>query len=276
MTLDRALIIHGDSRYSLPPYETDLVFTSPPYNVGIDYRSHNDLMSPDDWKYLIRTSFRSAWATLRNGGRMVVNTIPLAGRSNIYLTGFEITKILDDLPGSVWMGQVIWDKGASTGSSTAWGSWRSARAPRFRGEYEVLYVVAKNLTIREDLGTENFMKDPISAEEFNLATREVWRDIPSATLWDRDYPHPVPFPPALAKRVIGLLTDAGDTVLDPFLGRGTTVMVAESMGRRGIGVEIDVDYVKTAQRLVEDNLIDVDVSHDPDCSCEEVDDGWDG
>lgn len=195
---------------------------------------------------------------------MVVNTIPLAGRNPPYLIGHQIVKIMDRLSERQWMGQVIWDKTLYTGSSTAWGSWRSARAPAFRGEHEILYVMAKETRIREDIVGET----DTTAEEFNLATRELWRDIQTASAWSNEYPHPAPFPPTLAERVIRLLTQPGDRVLDPFMGRGTTVMVAENMGREGTGIDISREYVQTASRLLTDNFIEHIRVHS-DCGCEE-------
>ena len=264
--LDNAVLIHGDSRYAIPDRTFELVFTSPPYNVGIEYADHEDQMSPEEWRWMMSKVLSEAWRRLRVGGRMVVNTIPLAGRKPPFLIGNKIAEILDDLPRSYWMGQVVWDKAESTGSSTAWGTWRSPRAPVFRGEYEVLYVVAKGTPVRDDLGTENFITNPMSAHEFNLATREVWRDITTASRWENDYPHPVPFPPKLANRVIRLLTDEGDAVLDPFMGRGTTVMVAESLGRHGVGIDVSLEYVETASRLLTDNLVEHRITHF-DCVC---------
>ncbi len=259
-----AKLIHGDAKFAVPERSFDLVFTSPPYNVGIDYTDHDDLMAPADWMYLMKKVFSESWDRLRPGGRMVVNTIPLAGRNPPFLTGFEITRLLDRLPKKRWMGQVVWDKAAGTGSSTAWGSWRSARSPVFRGEYEMLYVLAKETTTREDIKGQT----DITSEEFNLATREVWRDITTASTWSNEYPHPVPFPPALAERVIRLLTVPGDRVLDPFMGRGTTLMVAENMGRGGTGIDVSMEYVTTASRLLSDNFIEHTVSHF-DCGCPE-------
>ncbi len=258
-----ATLIHADARWAIPRHSFDLVFTSPPYNVGIDYESHDDLMAPNDWKHMVKGVLGKSWDRLRPGGRMVVDVIPLAGRNPPYLIGYEIQDILNRLPRGRWMGQVVWDKASGTGSSTAWGSWRSARSPVFRGEYEMLYVIAKETTTREDIHGES----DTTAREFNLATREVWRDITTASAWTNEYPHPVPFPPALAERVVRLLTVKGDRVLDPFMGRGTTVMVAESMGRKGTGIDVSLEYVSTASRLLEDNLIEHVVSHF-DCGCE--------
>ncbi len=261
-----ATLIHGDARWAIPEHSFDLVFTSPPYNVGKDYADHDDTMEPGEWRALVQKVIQQSWDRLRSGGRMVVNTIPLAGRNPPYLIGQDIVAIMDQLtPRGLWMGHVVWDKTNWTGASTAWGSWRSARAPSFRGEHEMLYVIAKDTTMREDIHGQT----DITAEEFNLATRELWRDIKTANAWTNEYPHPAPFPPTLAERVLRLLTQPGDRVLDPFMGRGTTVMVAENMGREGTGIDISLEYVETASRLLTDNFIEHTTVHF-DCACSEA------
>ncbi len=74
---------------------------------------------------------------------------------------------------------------------------------------------------------------------------EVWVIPP-----DRQKQHPAPFPDKLVRNCIQLTTEAGDTVLDPFMGSGTTALVAQSLNRNWIGYEIDEDYIKiTTERL---------------------------
>jgi|TARA_R100000084_G_C4584152_1_gene115209 DNA modification methylase len=67
---------------------------------------------------------------------------------------------------------------------------------------------------------------------------EVWVIPP-----DRQKQHPAPFPPQLVKNCIALSTEVGDTVLDPFMGSGTTAMVATECNRKWIGFDIDEKYV---------------------------------
>jgi len=79
--------------------------------------------------------------------------------------------------------------------------------------------------------------------------RSAWTDIRGASTRDG---HPAPYPVELAERLIKLFSFAGDTVLDPFLGTGSTAIAAISAGRNSIGVEIEPSYLKMAQeRLVD-------------------------
>lgn len=68
--------------------------------------------------------------------------------------------------------------------------------------------------------------------------------------------HPAPFPIELPKRCIKLFSFVGDTVLDPFLGSGTTLIACALLNRRGIGVEIDEEYCKLAKtRIINEGKI---------------------
>jgi modification methylase len=75
--------------------------------------------------------------------------------------------------------------------------------------------------------------------------RPVWSDIRGASLRDG---HPAPFPPELAERLIRMFSFAGDTILDPFAGSGSTAVAAIRAGRNSISVEIEEEYLNAATR----------------------------
>ena len=75
--------------------------------------------------------------------------------------------------------------------------------------------------------------------------RSVWTDIRGASTRDG---HPAPYPPELADRLIRMFSFAGDTVLDPFAGSGSTLIGAVRSGRNSIGVEIEPKYLRLAQQ----------------------------
>jgi len=74
--------------------------------------------------------------------------------------------------------------------------------------------------------------------------RQIWTDVPGASTRN----HPAPFPLELAVRLIRMFSFVGDTVLDPFLGSGTTALAAWQTGRNSIGVEVDEAYLRSAAR----------------------------
>ena len=85
----------------------------------------------------------------------------------------------------------------------------------------------------------------IPAAEHREWFRQVW-ELPGASTRK----HPAPFPEILAERIIRMFSFAGDTVLDPFMGTGTTNLAAAMWGRNSVGIEIDSGYHEMAvQRL---------------------------
>jgi len=90
----------------------------------------------------------------------------------------------------------------------------------------------------------------ISDQNHKLWFQQIWQGITGASTRN----HPAPFPLQLAERLIRMFSFAGDTVLDPFLGTGTTSVAAARWGRNSMGVEVDPQYHKMAvDRLHEEN-----------------------
>lgn len=85
----------------------------------------------------------------------------------------------------------------------------------------------------------------ISKEEFDRWFQQIWNITGASTKY-----HPAPFPSELATRLVRMFSFAGDTVLDPFCGSGTTMVAALRTGRNSIGVEIDPDYCRMAARYL--------------------------
>jgi site-specific DNA-methyltransferase (adenine-specific) len=132
------------------------------------------------------------------------------------------------------------------GRSTAWGSWRSAANPTFRDVHEYVLVFSKQRYGR--CREETTLKPDISSAEFLDATTSVWRIIPESA---KRIGHPAPFPIELPRRLIRLLSFPGDSVLDPFLGSGTTGVAAVQTGRRFIGYDTSPEYVALAGRRIQ-------------------------
>ncbi len=93
----------------------------------------------------------------------------------------------------------------------------------------------------------------ISSENYQKWFQQIWSDIPGASTRG----HPAPFPLELAERLIRMFSFVGDTVLDPFMGTGTTNLAAARWGRNSIGVEIDPEYFGAARRRLSAATIDL-------------------
>jgi DNA modification methylase len=242
MTTIKAEMIRGDA-VDLPLEDdtVDLVLTSPPYNVGIDYADVDDNMPLARYTELVSASAREIARTLKPGGRAFVN---VAIAQQTFEDGSR-----GDLPG-LWhfalqfaglkyRETIIWNKGAGN-NSTAWGSYRSPNAPNFRGRYEPVLVYFKDrwprLVPQGDFNRAG--TSDLTPDEWPHLTTNVW-DIPPAS----SKAHPAVMPIALAKRVVKISTWPGDLVLDPFAGSGTTLRAAFELGRDAIGIEKSPTYV---------------------------------
>jgi DNA modification methylase len=83
--------------------------------------------------------------------------------------------------------------------------------------------------------------------------QQIWEGLGGASTKD----HPAPFPLELAERLIRMFSFVDDTVLDPFMGTGTTNVAAARTGRNGIGIEVDPHYFAMARRRIEESSRDL-------------------
>jgi site-specific DNA-methyltransferase (adenine-specific) len=222
----------------------DLIVTSPPYNVGIKYGSHDDKMSYEDYLYFTREWLSKCYRLTKEDGRFCLN-IPLdknkGGQQSVCA---DITTIAKEV-GWKYHATIVWNE-QNISRRTAWGSWLSASAPYVIAPVEVIVVLYKNRW--KKLGNNG--KSDITKNEFVAWTNAVWNFMGES---GKRVGHPAPFPVELPKRCIKLFTFVGDTVLDPFLGSGSTLIACVLANRKGVGVEIDKNYCDIAkQRLIKE------------------------
>ena len=220
----------------------DLIVTSPPYNVGIDYGSHQDGDSYQNYLRFAKTWLKKCYTLAKNDGRFCLN-IPLdknkGGQQSVCA---DITTIARKV-GWQYHSTIIWNEG-NISRRTAWGSWMSASAPYVIAPVEVIVVLYKK-TWKKTSGSR---RSDTTRQEFMEWTNGVWT-FPGQSKKGAGG-HPAAFPIELPKRCIKLFSYIGDTVLDPFVGSGSTLIAALQNDRRGVGVDIDADYCKIAkQRL---------------------------
>ncbi len=217
----------------------DLIVTSPPYNVDIKYNSHNDQISYE--KYL---EFSFKWLTrcynwLKSDGRLCLN-IPLdKNKGGQQSVGADITLIAKKI-GYKYHSTIIWNEG-NISRRTAWGSWLSASSPYVIAPVELILILYKENWKK----TSGSKKSDISKEEFIEWTNGVWTFNGESK---KRVGHPAPFPVELPYRCIKLFSFIDDTILDPFVGSGSTLIASYLTKRRGIGIDIDDDYCKIAKK----------------------------
>ena len=236
-------IYQADSRHldMIEDEVVDLVICSPPYNVGKKYKNHNDALPLEDYLKLLRDVWVECRRVLRPGGRICVNVAGVDRQPYLPLQSY-ITQQLIEL-GFLMRGEVIWDKAASVGVSTAWGSWRSPSNPTLRDVHEYIMVFCKEQFRLEQTKGET----DLTSEEFTALTRSTWT-FPTESA--NKVGHPAPFPVELPRRLIKLYSWPGALVLDPFCGSGSTCVAAAQLDRLWIGADVDPTYVELARRRV--------------------------
>ena len=223
----------------LPDHSIHLMVTSPPYNVGKDY---DEDLTLDEYRAFLQRVMAEVYRVLVPGGRVCFNLANLGRRPYLPLHSFIIEDILS--LGFLMRGEIIWDKAASASPSTAWGSWKSAANPTLRDIHEYILVFCKDAFGRPRVDNR---EPTIASEEFLEYTKSIWR-FPAEPA--RKVGHPAPFPVELPYRCIQLYTYAGEVVLDPFMGSGSTAVAAVKTGRCFVGYESNPGYQERAMQRV--------------------------
>jgi site-specific DNA-methyltransferase (adenine-specific) len=236
---DRILIIN-DSVFQtkiIKPNSIDLIVTSPPYNVDIKYNSHDDQISYEQYKEFSEKWMRRCYNWLKDDGRFCLN-IPLdINKGGQQSVGADLTRIAQEI-GFKYHATIIWNEG-NISRRTAWGSWMSASAPYVIAPVELIVVLYKN-TWKKTSGSR---KSNIDKQDFMDWTNGVWSFNGESK---NKIGHPTPFPVELPRRCIKLFSYEGDTILDPFLGSGTTLVASYLNDRIGIGIDVDPRYCRIA------------------------------
>ncbi len=223
---------------AIPAVSIDLIVTSPPYNVSIPYTAVRDDISYEDYLDFTGRWLKKAYSLMKPDGRMCLN-IPLdknlGGQQSVYADILSLAKAC----GWRYHATVIWNE-QNISRRTAWGSWLSARAPYVIAPVETIAILYREAWKKTEAGVSDITRD-----EFIGWTNGVWTF--SGEKRGRAN-HPAPFPLELPTRCIKLFTYVGDTVLDPFMGSGTTLLACRNLKRRGIGVEIDEAYCEVAKK----------------------------
>lgn len=250
-------VILGDARNtSLPANSVHLVVTSPPYwNLKKYPDTQGQLGRISDYdRFLEELSkvWRNCFRTLVPGGRLVcvVGDVCLSRRSNkgrhtVIPLHAEIQRQCREI-GFDNLAPIIWYKIANMQTEV------TNRNGSYLGKpYEPNGIVKNDIEYVLMLRKPGYRSPTpparilslIASEDHGRWFRQIWGDIPGASTRK----HPAPFPLKLAERLIRMFSFAGDTVLDPFAGTGTTQLAAKKCGRNSIGIEIDPRYTDMAK-----------------------------
>ena len=227
----------------IPNNSLHLMITSPPYNVSKEY--DNDL-SLNEYLNLLKNCFTETYRVLVDGGRACINIANIGRKPYIPLSDY-VSKIMIEI-GFNMRGEIIWNKSAGAGISTAWGSFQSASNPILRDVHEYILIFSKGNYKRERNKEEKELrKDNITKEEFIEWTKSVWT---MNTESAKRIGHPAPFPEELPNRLIKLFSFTNDIVIDPFMGSGTTAIASIKNSRSFVGYEINEEYINLANNRI--------------------------
>ncbi len=243
-------IIIGDARnmVELPDQSVHLIITSPPYWQLKDYGTPDQIGFNDRYEDYINNLnlvWKECFRVLNDGCRLCVNIgdqfarAVYYGRYKIIPIRTEIIKFCETM-GFDYMGAIIWQKATTmntTGGATIMGSFPYPRNGIIKIDYEFILIFKKpgkapfvSRQIKE--------KSRMSKEEWNQYFTGHWHF--NGVKQDK---HLAMFPEELPKRLIKMFSFVGETVLDPFLGSGTTTLAAKKLGRNSVGYEINKEFL---------------------------------
>jgi site-specific DNA-methyltransferase (adenine-specific) len=236
--VDSILEKSSESMDQLPDTSVNLMITSPPYNVSKEY---DDDLSLEEYRSLLSRVFAETYRVLVPGGRACINVANVGRKPYIPLHAFLVSDL--SALGYLMRGEIIWNKGSSAGPSTSWGSWLSPSNPSLRDVHEYILVFSKQAFARPRSGK----RSTIGRDEFLELTKSVWT-FPAESA--RRVGHPAPFPVELPRRLIELYSYAGEIILDPFAGSGSTCIAALQTGRHFVAYEKVKEYVDLAKERI--------------------------
>jgi site-specific DNA-methyltransferase (adenine-specific) len=254
------VVVVGDSRKmaEVADHSVHLVVTSPPYWQLKDYGHHAQIGFGDSYEDYINNLnlvWNECYRVLHPGCRLCVNVGDQFARS-VYYGRYKVIPIRTEIikfcetVGFDYMGAIIWQKVTTvhtTGGATIMGSFPYPRNGIVKIDYEFILLFRK-LGTPPRVSRKQKEESKLTIEEWNEYFYGHWT-FPG----EKQDEHLAVFPEELPRRLIRMFSFVGETVLDPFLGSGTTTLAAMKLGRNSIGYEVNPDFVplirkKTAQQ----------------------------
>lgn len=243
-------LINGDSRCMslIPDCSVQLIVTSPPYWQLKDYGSDEQIGFNDTYEQYINNLnlvWNECYRVLSNGCRLCINVgdqfarSAYYGRYKVIPIHSEIIRFCETI-GFDYMGSIVWQKPTNmhtTGGQKVMGNYPYPRNGIVKIDFEHILLFKKG------------GKAPVtnnSVRRQSELTDEEWQSYFSSH-WTfngvRQDGHIAVFPEELPKRLIKMFSFVGDTILDPFMGSGTTALAARNLDRNSIGYEINPNYM---------------------------------
>lgn len=255
--LSPVTVVIGDARRmaEVEDESVHLIVTSPPYWQLKDYGVGGQIGYQETYEEYIASLnrvWRECYRTLHPGCRLCVNIgdqfarAAIYGRYKVIPIREEIIRCCETL-GLDYMGAIIWQKQTTmntTGGATVMGSFPFPRNGILKIDYEFI-LLFKKLGKPPKVSREQKEASRLTQEEWSTYFAGHW-----VFPGERQDRHLAMFPEELPRRLIKMFSFVGETVLDPFLGSGTTALAARKLGRKAIGYEINPDCLPIIQSKV--------------------------
>jgi site-specific DNA-methyltransferase (adenine-specific) len=267
--IETGKIINGDCievMGTLPEGSIDLIVTSCPYNVGVNYDVYDDDMSMDNY-----WDFTTKWLTqslrvLKDDGRIAVNVpieVNVKERGGRILFNAEFWMKMKEV-GFKFFGIVdLTEDSPHRVRQTAWGSWMSSSQPYIYNPKECVILAYKKSPKKLTKGEPHWTGVPteIEKEDGTKRIKMVYEDNDKKDFMELVFGRwsyfadtrsltKATFSMDIPVKAIKILTYKNDIVLDPFTGSGTSVVAAETLGRRWLGIELSPNYAEIARNRV--------------------------
>jgi site-specific DNA-methyltransferase (adenine-specific) len=268
--LETGKIFNGnciDEMSKMPENSIDLVVTSPPYNVGIDYDAHDDRMSMDSYWQFTKDWLTQSLRVLKSDGRIAVNIpyeVNVQERGGRILFMAEFWGIMREV-GFNFYGLVDLDENSPHRSkTTAWGSWMSPSSPYIYNPKECVILAYKKDRIKKVKGEPQWIGKVVDmvGEDGVIKKKTIYEEEDKKEFmslvygqWeyfaDTKQQTKATFSMDIPMKAIKILTYRNDIVLDPFTGSGTSLCAAEIADRQWVGIELSESYCEVARKRVD-------------------------
>lgn len=268
--MEKNRIINGDciqEMSKMPENTFDLIVTSPPYGVGIDYDSFNDDMNVDEYKEFSKKWLTEAYRVLKPDGRIALNVPYEINRQDkggrVFIVS-ELWQIMQKI-GYKFFGIVdLKENSPHRSKTTAWGSWMSPSAPYIYNPKECVVLAYKQHHIKKVKGQPEWIGVPeeITNEEGKTRTKMMFTEDQKKEFMDLVYGEwdyfadtkqmtKATFSLDIPLKAMKILTYKNDLILDPFAGSGTSLVAAVISDRNWLGIELSENYCEVARRRVQ-------------------------
>lgn len=259
-------VINGDTidvMSEMPEGWVDLVVTSPPYNVGIQYDTHNDEIVMDEYWEWSEKWLTEVYRLLKDDGRIAINIpyeVNVQARGGRVFFASEIYQVMKKV-GFKFYGIVDLEEDSPHRSkTTAWGSWMSPSAPYIYNPKECVILAYKKVHIKKIKGEPQWKGEPYLTEEgknkvaYSEQDKKEFMELVFGQ-WkyfaDTRSLTKATFSMDIPEKAIKILSYRNDVVLDPFNGSGTSCVAAVVHDRRWVGIELSENYCEIAKQRIQ-------------------------